>query len=420
MPPSLFTDLDWIVTPEPGRTEPRLWVRRLVIFRKQNDIVREIQLKPGLNIVWSPDGAEGEPMGHGGGKTTFCRLLRYCLGEDSFAPEGQRRAIRSQFPEGSVGAEVILHGAPWAVSRSLGDRRRDVVIENGALEDTWQDGPSAMGIEGLRQAITDAIIGEASLLMPGVNQDDAWVAALAWASRDQECRFADHLRWRDPESDSHSPVRGLSGNELLMIVRALVGALSKEELEAQQRTADLSRGLTTHRTKLERFDWQIERLHEDLSAKLSLRDLGPGTPIASHAFREAAQVVLALALKLPAGEKNTNMRVAREERDKAQQEFQRLKSEFDGIAIRIEERDKIATYQRSELPEAHARLTAEKNPICPVCEVPIDMALAQGCGISVATCDLHALQSRIASLRAEIKKAEQEIAGLKSTKGGTL
>ena len=142
----------------------------------------------------------------------------------------------------------------------------------------------------------------------------------------------------------------------------------------------------------------------------------PGTPIASHAFREAAQSVLAVALKLPAGEKTTNMRGAREERDKAQQEFQRLKSEFDGIAIRIEERDKIATYQRSELPEAHARLTAEKNPICPVCEVPIDMALAEGCGISVATCDLHALQSRIASLRAEIKNAEQEIAGLKSTK----
>jgi hypothetical protein len=416
MPPRLFNDPPWIVTPEAGRTAPRLWVRRLVIFRKPKDLVREIQLKPGLNIVWSPDGGEGEPMGHGGGKTTFCRLLRYCLGEDSFAPEGQRRAIRSQFPEGSVGAEVLLNGVPWAVSRSLGDRRRDIVIENGTLEDTWQDGTTAIDMEGLRQAITDAIIGEASLLMPGVDQDDAWVAALAWATRDQECRFADHLRWRDPESDSHSPVRGLSGNELLMIVRALIGALSREELAAQQRTADLSRGLTTHRTKLERLDWQIERLHEDLSGKFSLGDLGPGTPIASQAFHEAAQVALAVALKLPVGEKNTNMQIAREERDKAQHEFQRLKSEFDGITIRIEERDKIATYQRSELPEAHARLTAEKNPICPVCEVPIDMALAQGCGISTATCDLHALQSRIANLRAEIAREEQEIAALKSAK----
>jgi predicted nucleic acid-binding Zn-ribbon protein len=416
MPPRLFPDSPWIVTPEAGRTAPPLWVRRLVIFRKENEIVREIQLKPGLNIVWSPDGEEGEPMGHGGGKTTFCRLLRYCLGEDSFAPEGQRRAIRSQFPEGTVGVEVVLNGVPWAVSRSLGDRRRDVVIENGTLESTWMDGASVSGITALRRAITDAIIGEASSLMPGVDQDDAWVAALAWASRDQECRFADHLRWRDPESDSHSPVRGLSANELLMVVRALVGALSKEELTAQQRSSELSRTLSSHRTKLERFDWQIERLHDDLSVKLAIGDSVPGTPIASLAFREAAQLALAKTMNLRLGDKTTNMQVAREERDKAQQEFQRLKGEVDGVTIRIEEREKIATFQRSELPEAHARLTAEKNPICPVCEVPIDRVLAEGCGISTATCDLHALQSRTANLRDEIKRAEQEISGLKSTK----
>lgn len=416
MPPKLFPDPPWVVTPEAGRTEPRLWVRRLVIYRNPNEIVREIQLKPGLNIVWSPDGTEGEPMGHGGGKTTFCRLLRYCLGEDSFAPESQRRAIRSQFPEGSVGAEVMLNGVPWAVSRSLGDRRRDVVIENGTLEDTWHDGVRSVKIEAIREAITDTILGEASRLMPGVDQDDAWVAALAWASRDQECRFADHLRWRDPESDSHSPVRGLSVNELLMTVRALVGALSSDELATQQHSGELARALTTHRNKLDRFDWQIESLHQDLSEKLILGDLGPGTPIASQAFREAAQVALAKALKLPASGKTIDMQVAREQRNNAQQDFQRLKGEFDGMAIRIEEREKNVTYKRSELPEAHARLTAETNPVCPICEVPIDAALAQGCGISTATCDLNALQARTANLRAEIQRDEREIDGLRSAK----
>lgn len=416
MPPRLFPDSPWIVTPEAGRTAPRLWVRRVVISREPNVIVRDIELKSGLNIIWSPDGGEGEPMGHGGGKTTFCRLLRYCLGEDSFAPEGQRRAIRSQFPEGSVVAEVLVNGVPWAVSRSLGDRRRDVVLQNGALEDTWRDGTAATGIEPLRRAITDAIIGEAASLMPGVRQDDAWEAALAWASRDQECRFADHLRWRDPESDSHSPVRGLSGNDLLMIVRALVGALSKDEIAAQQRAVDLSRALTAHRTRLERLDWQIERLHDDLSATLRLGDLSPGTPIASHAFNEAAQNAFGKVLRLPADGTTTKMQVARAERDKAQREFQLLKTEFDGIVIRIEEREKLLTYKRSELPEASARLNKERNPICPICEVPIDIALAQSCGISTATCDLHALQSRTANLRAEIDKEGQEIAELKSKK----
>lgn len=416
MPPKLFSDPPWTVTPEAGRTGPKLWVRRLIIYRKPNEAVREIQLKPGLNIVWSPDGGKGEPMGHGGGKTTFCRLLRYCLGEDSFAPEVQRRGIRAQFPEGSIGAEVMLNGISWAVVRSLGDRRRDMVIENSTLENIWNEEASTLGMPVLRGAITETIIGEAAHLMPGVDQNEAWVAALAWASRDQECRFADHLRWRDPESDSHSPVRGLSGTELLMIVRALVGALSKDELAAQQLAGELLRTLTAHRSKLERLDWQIERLHEELTVQLATGDLGQGTPIASQEFREAAQLAFAKSVSLPVGHRNTDIQLAREERDNAQQDFQRLKSEFDGLAIRIEEREKLVTYQRSELPEASARLNAEKNPVCPVCAVPIDIAMAEGCGISTATCDVHALQTRVSALRTEVTRAEQEIAALKSTR----
>ena len=35
----------------------------------------------------------------------LCRLLRYCLGEDRFAPEDQRAEIAATFPDGLVGAE---------------------------------------------------------------------------------------------------------------------------------------------------------------------------------------------------------------------------------------------------------------------------------------------------------------------------
>jgi hypothetical protein len=415
MPPSLFPDPQWNVAPEPGRSQPALWVRRVAIVREPGQFIRDIQLKTGLNIVWSPDGGTaGEPMGHGGGKTTFCRMLRYCLGEDSFAPEGQRRAIRGQFPSGSVGAEILLNGIPWAVMRSLGDRRRDIVTENGTLEDCLREEVSATGIQPLREAITKAILGNAASLMPSsVGEDGAWEATLAWASRDQECRFGDHLQWRDPESDSHSPVRGLSGNDLLMIVRAAIGALSSEEIAAQQRASEQSRSLTAHRSKVERLDWQIERLHEDLSAVLNLSGLSPGTPIASDTFKVASTAGLAKALNLPVASTTTDLQVARAARDKAQQEFQKLTTELDGVAIRIDEREKMATFTRSQLPEAHARLTKEKNPICPVCEVPIDTALAQGCRISTVTCDLQALQVRISNLRAETEREEREIVELK-------
>jgi hypothetical protein len=92
--PDLFTDRAFDLTPAAGQAEPLLWVRRLIIWEEPSKEIRDIPLRQGLNIVWSPDdGSRRGQIGHGGGKTTFCRLLRYCLGEDSFGPEGQRRAI---------------------------------------------------------------------------------------------------------------------------------------------------------------------------------------------------------------------------------------------------------------------------------------------------------------------------------------
>ena len=108
---------DLELEPESGRSEPRLWVRRFVIWSEPGVVLREIHLRPGLNIIWAPDpadraaSADGDvTVGHGSGKTLFCRLLRYCLGEDRFAPGEQRDRIAKAFPEGRVGAEVMLDG----------------------------------------------------------------------------------------------------------------------------------------------------------------------------------------------------------------------------------------------------------------------------------------------------------------------
>src|ERR1019366_5091018 len=123
-------------------------------------IIREVTLRPGLNIVWSPDPgtSESAPIGHGSGKTTYCRLLRYCLGEDSFAPQAQRLLIWKAFPNGHVGAEIMLAGRRWIVVRALGDHRRDVVIEDGSFDDVFRENISPTSIDSLRVAITTTII----------------------------------------------------------------------------------------------------------------------------------------------------------------------------------------------------------------------------------------------------------------------
>jgi hypothetical protein len=237
MPPELFPPRAFSITPEAGRREPRLWVRRLVIWREPGVVIRDISLRPGLNIIWSPDPGTGSlaPIGHGSGKTTFCRLLRYCLGEDSFAPESQRRSTLEKFPQGQVGAEVIVEGRTWVVVRSLGDRRHDIVIEDGVLDGTSHQEAPRTGIDPLRQLITRTILGDAASLMPpAIGESGAWEAVLAWATRDQECRFAHYLDWRDQNTDSNSPVRRSSREDHVSIVRASIGALPLEEIENQR------------------------------------------------------------------------------------------------------------------------------------------------------------------------------------------
>ena len=66
------------VQPEANRSKPQLWIRRLVIWCEPGVVLREIRLRPGLNIIWAPDPADRAGvskqeavLGHGSGKTCF-------------------------------------------------------------------------------------------------------------------------------------------------------------------------------------------------------------------------------------------------------------------------------------------------------------------------------------------------------------
>ena len=120
------------IEPEANRSEPRLWIRRLVIWTEPGVVLREIRLRPGLNIVWAPDpsdrpgGSEEQVApGHGSGKTLFCRLLRYCLGEDRRA----RRTAREDraLPSGLVGAEIMVCSGPWCAIGTTRKAIRDAI-----------------------------------------------------------------------------------------------------------------------------------------------------------------------------------------------------------------------------------------------------------------------------------------------------
>lgn len=416
MPPELFSRPVFSLTPEPGRTGPKLWVRRVVIWREPNVVLRDIALRPGFNIVWSPDSqGPNSPIGHGGGKTTFCRLLRFCLGEDSFAPDDLRHRIGEVFPKGWVGAEIVLDGQVWTVLRSLGHRRRDIVQAGGSLENAFSEERNVTGMASLTEAFTRSFMGNSPKLMPSsIGSDGAWRALLAWITRDQECRFSHVLNWRSSDSDSSSPVVKRSAEDKLLVVRAAIRGLSRNEVTALQEEERQEKKVTGKKSHLARLEWQAGVLRKSLSAALKRHDtLPPGTPIDIALLKNAAAKQLSKLLKLPEGIDPADVEKARQERDLAKEESDRAQSEAQYLSDEIASKDELRSFIVGELPEAHARIVNEEHPVCPICKVSIDKAVAEGCGISMEKCDLHSLQKEIEQKRARIRKLEQEISSLR-------
>ena len=98
------------VQPDANRSEPRLWIRRLVVWSEPGVVLRgnppssRSQHHLGADPADRSGVSEQEAiLSHGSGKTLFCRLLRYCLGEDRLAPNEQRTRSPKPFPrEGSA------------------------------------------------------------------------------------------------------------------------------------------------------------------------------------------------------------------------------------------------------------------------------------------------------------------------------
>ena len=388
MPPELFPLPAFSLTAEPGRSAPKLWVRRVVIWREPKFVIRDIALRPGFNIIWSPDSETPDsPIGHGGGKTTFCRLLRFCLGEDTFAPDNLRHRIGKVFPKGWVGAELVVGGDSWSVLRALGHRRRDIVLENGSLDDAFAEERKPTGINPLLEALTASIMGSSARLIPGsIGSGGAWKALLAWKTRDQECRFAHSLSWRSSDSGSLSPVVNRSGEDKLLVVRAAIGALSKKEVVSQQQEERVRSKLAGHRSYLGRLEWQLARTRSRLLGLMKTHGTSiPGTPIDISLWKKTAADELSKALSLPDRVSPIDVTKTRRERDFAKERADRLETELKIIGSQIATKQESKSIVAAELPEAHARLVNERIPVCPICKVRIDKALAEGCSISTET-----------------------------------
>lgn len=222
---------------------PRLWLKRMVLFAspEQRDApIREIPFHRGLNIVWGvelPDDAgvdAAHPVtlsGHSVGKTTCCRLIRYCLGESTFGNPAAMNRIRNTFPEGWVGMELVADGQEWSVLKPIGRTGDPKAAQGVAVEslfdlDRKQNHFSAF-MDHLRGAMMAKLQASAP---PNSAKPYEWKHLLAWLTRDQEARFQSLYDWRSPRSGADTPKFERPKEHALYLVRLVLDIVRDEEL----------------------------------------------------------------------------------------------------------------------------------------------------------------------------------------------
>ncbi|HEX7260782.1 MAG TPA: hypothetical protein VF258_03120, partial [Luteolibacter sp.] len=188
-----------------------------------------------MNIVWAPP-EEGEVpelygdglSGHASGKTLFCRVLRFLLGESNYGPKTLKDAVEVTFEhELWAVAEVFVDKQLWLVARPLaGTSRRfackDVTIDE-FLSGEVTHGDYAHFITAVEAAACGAVLEEAE-----GGEQFGWRYLLPWITRDQESRFAGLTEWRSSMAESEKPQTSATEQQDLM--KAVLGLLKAEEM----------------------------------------------------------------------------------------------------------------------------------------------------------------------------------------------
>lgn len=194
----------WLNEYSAVRDQPRLWIEYLWLLesREPLSIIRTVALRPGVNVVWArePETDTGSGLasaGHGVGKTSFCLLLRYCLGDEAQSITTLREKAASSFARGGVAAKVHLDGTTWVVFRPYGAYAHSLAGRGDNLQALFAnelDGTFQDFLDELKQAFIDRLPAQT---MPGTNQPLEWRHLLAWCIRDQKTRFDAFFHWRD-------------------------------------------------------------------------------------------------------------------------------------------------------------------------------------------------------------------------------
>ncbi|MEO7328828.1 MAG: hypothetical protein ABI193_09640, partial [Minicystis sp.] len=232
---------------DPRRQHPVFWVSRLLLLREprldEDSVIQDMRLRRGLNILWAPPsplGTAGENLGrlsgHSAGKTTFCRMIRYLLGEARFGTTRAQERIRERIHDGWVVGEVMINEERWAVGRPFARGLHPFAVRGARAEEALG---TRGGYQDFLSALESAVVGPLPVKqLPHARAPITWDLVLTWLARDQEARFAGLLEWRATASESESP--SPVALDRYEVVRALLDLVSDDE-SALQRKSELLR-----------------------------------------------------------------------------------------------------------------------------------------------------------------------------------
>lgn len=420
----LFPNPSSTIIVDSTRGEPRVWIRRLVIWAKPEEMIQDVPLRRGLNIIYSPDpGTKSSALGqaggsgHGVGKTLFCRLLRYCLGEDTFAHDDLRRSIQKTFPEGLVGAEVMVNGRLWSVIRPIGNTRKHIARPGVDLGELLSGSAEDTDISVFFTTLNNLIPGTIDNNIPGDQEWKRWLFALAWLSRDQESRFSGLLDWRHSESNTRSPVRDTSSDERTVIIRSFLNIMADQERKVQKERDDLSAQKLSLTQNAAYYSRNINGLHEEIIQALGQ---APGTDTDALSAKSLLEIAKNKLQSTNEDVVDTTIIAALEKKREeleglvSQQALARKKAEdVQGLIDLQTEQIRALKGERANLDAA--AIKAKLGPICPVCSVPIEEALAKGCGLSNALPDEKKIEDEKTNKQNQIVISEQAIITYKNS-----
>lgn len=249
------------LTPDPARTEPGVWIRRLYILGEPNidSLIREVPFVCGLNIIRTEERGDLEEnvVAHSVGKTLLMRLIRYTLGEPNYGSEESQAELAKLLPNGLVVAHWRVKGEDWLVRRPLHDHEL-----NSAYCVHWQpdtessSGPTSDGstarsnLADCMKAKDDDRVPFKSFLkkLDSVIAEDLprleltkdriphWEDLIGWFARDCECGYRQANEWRHPDVNS-GQTGDLNQNKLMM--QWLCGLMSADEAELRNQHRQL-------------------------------------------------------------------------------------------------------------------------------------------------------------------------------------